>query len=822
MIRGRIRSVSTLSHWQLAATILGLFLLVHFVENLLGSSPIGSLPRVVFIVGEAGFVFVLAVYISSLVRSRDSTRRNADLIRELAQEVVDNVPDGLLIVDKEGRIVHSNVGLMRICGLSPVAVTPARIDDLGLRNLDGEPLEIVPGEFLRARVGPWSRLVDVEVIQKRLPGESGLQLIAVRDITPTLRAMIELESRQEDLRVLAELARALNRVEDPATLVNTALETISKIFPIFNSGGVFLVDRESKNLRLFGHYGLPEEFVAAEQTIELGECLCGQVALSGQTLFSPSCFGDPMHSRHRQGSPHGHLIVPLCDEASVIGVLFTYLAENAEISGNHDQLLHGIASEIGLALARSVDRQALHDSEQQLEEQFLSAPDAIIVVTRDAEVLRVNLQGRRWFESGLSTSDLLPWEEILKSLEGQDNPVRAEIPTRNNRRAIVEITASEIRPAGNVQLILRDVTREAMLERKTDQFQKMEAIGLLAAGLAHDLNNSISTVLAQLDSMAHNIESSETVNLPQNVKELRDATEHISAMVGQLLEFARPGSQQIKHVELSQLVERQLALLTPILDRQGITVAPTIQPSVAVFADRSILINSFINLVFNAADATTAGGVIEVVLRQGTSGKVHLSIRDSGDGMESETLERIFEPFFTTKKDGSGLGLPMVRVGISSLGGEIYARSTPGRGSIFEIIMPGADDPTEQANLEANRILVAEDEPLLLNSLTRYLELRGWSVRGVQSVAEAENLIQDWSPDVALVDWNLGDCVSLDLIGPARAAGALVIVMTGDPEAVSIGDVPKIGKPISWDEFRAILLQSNFPRHDGSINPTLE
>jgi len=779
--------------------------------TVLGHSPVTSLTHVAIIAGEACFVIALAVLAAYLIRTRDSTSRRANLVRELAQEVVDNVPDGLLIADQDGRIVHSNVGLMRICGLSPVAVKPARIGDLGLKDLDGEPLQLVPGEFLRAQVGSWSRLIDVEVVEKRLPGESGLRLIAVRDITPTLRAMIELENRQEEMRILAELARALNRVGSPTGLVETAIETVSKVFPIFNAGGVFLVDRESKVLRLVGHFGLPDDFVAAEQTVQLGECLCGHVALSGEMLFSPSCLGDQMHTRHRHGSPHGHLIVPLCDEVTVIGVLFTYLAENAEVTGDHDQLLRGIASEMGLALARAIDRQALDESRRQLEDQLQNAPDAIVIAKRSGEVLRVNEHGKRWFEVGRSIDDLLAWKDVLESLEGRRDPIKADTPTRDGGRTIVEITASEIERGGHVQLILRDITRDVMLDQKTEQLQKMEAVGLLAAGLAHDLNNSVSTVLARLDMMSRNIEARDNVDIPRNIEELRHATEHISLMISQLLKFARPSSQQIERLDLSRLIERHLAFLEPVLDRHGVTVKSTIQPSVGVRADRSILINSLINLMFNAADAMSAGGTVEVVLKHETPDSVRLSVRDSGHGMSSETLQRVFEPFFTTKAEGSGLGLSVVRAGISSLGGEIVARSIPGDGAVFEITLPGIDDPAGPAALEADRILVVEDEPLLLQTVTRYLELRGWSVRGVESMAEAERTIVDWGPNVALVDWNLGDCDTRGLIGPARAAGALVIVMTGDPEAVTSLDVPTIGKPIDWEEFGAVLSRSRRP-----------
>ena len=322
--------------------------------------------------------------------------------------------------------------------------------------------------------------------------------------------------------------------------------------------------------------------------------------------------------------------------------------------------------------------------------------------------------------------------------------------------------------------VKRDVTAQLQLEAQLLAANKMEAIGRLAGGVAHDFNNLISVILG---CTAFAVET-----LPEGAPALGDllevtrAGERAAALTRQLLAFGR--KQVLDPVPLD--VNRLASELEKMLERiigEDIDLTLKLAPDLGVIrADKSQLEQVIMNLVVNARDAMPTGGTltIETSTRQvpahgavapvglAPGSYVRIAVTDTGTGMDRQTRERLFEPFFTTKAQGkgTGLGLSTAYGIVKQSGGEIAVESELNRGSTFEVYLPrivaeAAPKPAARkpaarpASLET--ILVLEDEPALLKIAKRSLEAAGYTVLTAGSGAEALRVSADHRGEIHLL-----------------------------------------------------------------------
>ncbi len=224
--------------------------------------------------------------------------------------------------------------------------------------------------------------------------------------------------------------------------------------------------------------------------------------------------------------------------------------------------------------------------------------------------------------------------------------------------------------------------------------QRMEALGRLAAGAAHDFSNLLTVVIAN----AHHIAASRdaTPQIVEQARQILDAGNRSADLSRELLKFGRGEPRSPCVIDVAEVAERMQGILrTAVGSRHAVDVKPTSAPG-RVFMDRGQLERVLVNLVLNARDAMPGGGTITVHVTQSSpddsSGRVAhvvLEVRDTGVGMDATTRTRIFEPFFTTKGGaGSGLGLSIVYRIVSGCGGFIRVETEPGRGTCFRIFLP--------------------------------------------------------------------------------------------------------------------------------------
>jgi len=388
----------------------------------------------------------------------------------------------------------------------------------------------------------------------------------------------------------------------------------------------------------------------------------------------------------------------------------------------------------------------------------------------------------------------------------------------------------------------RAEAEKAKLQTQVWQAQKMESIGRLAGGVAHDCNNMLAVVLGQAELGLMELHPGDPLH--SSLMEIQAAAERAVGMTRQLLTFARRQGGDPRPVETNRAVDRSLSLIRNLI---GENIEVVWKPGVEVWPvrlDPGHLDQILTNLCLNARDAIASVGTIRVETEnrqvdeayvrthpQAIAGDfVRIGVSDTGTGMEPGIASQIFEPFFTTKAVGEGTGLGLAVVGglVGHSGGFVVVTTTPGQGASFDVFLPRfPGQPEEPAPRDAGpsapgggeTILVAEDEPSLLKMISRMLKEGGYAVLGVSRPSEA---LQMAKSHVGRIDLLLTDVVMPEMNGRELAQAILeqhphikVIFISGYPDAVLEPDREKeeqepaavLRKPFRQDQLIALIRQ---------------
>ena len=316
----------------------------------------------------------------------------------------------------------------------------------------------------------------------------------------------------------------------------------------------------------------------------------------------------------------------------------------------------------------------------------------------------------------------------------------------------------------------RDVTQERRLEEELRQSQKMEAVGRLAGGVAHDFNNILMIISGYATQMYADPSLPEADR--QSCEEVVEAAKRATALTRQLLAFSRKHPIQPQTLELNSLVREMAKMLQPLLSTRIQLVLNLRDQSLLVYAEPSQLELVIMNLVLNARDAMPDGGILSLATSAETlpadavppdSPKdfVLLEISDTGVGMPPEIKQRIFEPFFSTKEKGSGtgLGLSMVYGIVEQANGHITVESEPNHGTTFRIYLPFSSHKTPTTQLPAptplqrgtGTLVLVEDEPGIRVMTRKYLESLGYKVLEANNGDEALRLFHEYTGTIDLI-----------------------------------------------------------------------
>jgi PAS domain S-box-containing protein len=367
--------------------------------------------------------------------------------------------------------------------------------------------------------------------------------------------------------------------------------------------------------------------------------------------------------------------------------------EILELSGQaqeREQFIRNVVASLGEGLI-ALDREGKVTAWNQiLESRYdVSAAEAL---------------GRSLFEINPALKHEALGESLTRLLRGELERFTLEAMEHQSLRkgrVTLNIKASLLRhdgqPAGAV-LLIEDITLRVSLERAARQADKLAALGTLAAGLAHELNNPIGTISSRTELMLLEAESQ---NLPAAIREdltvLRRHAERVARIVQGLLSFARQSGRSRGPVDLNQIVEDTLLLVGTQGSAANVTVTRLAPGLPLMQGDATELQQVLLNLVLNAREAMAGRGdiFVETGLIAGPPAHIRLIVRDTGTGIPPEILPRIFDPFFTTKAGGTGLGLSISYGIVREHGGTVDVQSEPGRGTTFALSFPVSPAPAE-------------------------------------------------------------------------------------------------------------------------------
>jgi PAS domain S-box-containing protein len=234
----------------------------------------------------------------------------------------------------------------------------------------------------------------------------------------------------------------------------------------------------------------------------------------------------------------------------------------------------------------------------------------------------------------------------------------------------------------------KDITKEIHLERAMMQQQKLASVGQLAAGVAHEINNPLTTILTTTMLMQEDLDPEDADY--QEFQTIINETLRCRKIVTNLLNFARQGKPMIKEHDINKIVSESISLTRKQGAFEDIILEKDLSDNIPhVYVDKDQIQQSLINLILNAIDATEAGGKIRVTTAyHADTGMVDIVVSDTGQGISEEDLDHVFDPFFTSKERGTGLGLAITHGLIKQNEGFIDVKSKPGKGTTFTIKLP--------------------------------------------------------------------------------------------------------------------------------------
>lgn len=484
-------------------------------------------------------------------------------------------------------------------------------------------------------------------------------------------------------------------------------------------------------------------------------------------------------------------------------------------------------------VAEAVAAEAL----KRLEAVFRASPLAIIALDKDGWVTSWNAAAERMFGwkaeevvgerfpvlmSGDEGEALLPWERVLEGRYPATIDVRAV--TRQGSPVDVRVWSAPVTDAAGevtgVMVVAEDVQERRRLERQLLQAQRMESVGRLAGGVAHDFNNVLTAILGHTEIALN--ELAPDAPMREDLEQVKKAAERAAALTRQLLAFGRQQVLQPRVMDLNEVVADIEKLLRRLIG-EHIDLRTVLDPHLGpVRADPAQIEQVIMNLAVNARDAMPEGGTLTietanvdilegyvqepVVLEPGRY--VMLRVIDTGVGMDEATRHRAFEPFFTTKEAGKGTGLGLATVYgiVQQSGGHVAIESEVGQGTTVSVYLPRVDEPVERPESVAvpeavvggkETVLLVEDDDGVRRLASLVLSRNGYTVLQAATPTEALAIVREQARPVDLL---LADVVMPEMSGRGLAErlrpfcpSLKVLYMSGYMDkSLAVTDAPEV------------------------------
>jgi len=550
-------------------------------------------------------------------------------------------------------------------------------------------------------------------------------------------------------------------------------------------------------------------------------------------------------------------LVPIPSREGPAGILVSWTSHQETIGQDAPEFLKSLATTFGAFMA--AHRAAVVDAERDrlLQAVFQSASEAIVILDEQGRFVDANLSASTLFEqpaealagkslvSFITAQDrptaLERWKDFLRSRQ-QKGELGIQCALTATQKCVEYAEVAEVLP-GRHLAILRDLTEHRAMQNQLIVADRMVSVGTLAAGVAHEINNPLAFVRANLEFVLQQFQTqsadpqqgmaeSDRVEVLNALKEARGGTERIRVIVGDMKSFSRHTDEMNEPVDLHEVVRSCMSIATHELKHRA-KVELLLDGVPTVFGNAGRLGQVFLNLIINAAQAVPKGQFdkhrVTVATCTLPDGRAEVRVSDTGDGISRDNLSRIFDPFFTTKPAGAGtgLGLSICLSIVQAHGGQISVESEPGKGSTFRVVLPAASaapaDPVLSAAQSAtlpllrSRLLVVDDEPTIGAAIRRaFAAEHDVTVLG-SAVQALETLARGAGYDLILCDLNMPQMTGMELYQSLLAVrpelASRFIFLTGgsfsqESESFLAGcAAPCVEKPFSVDALKSLIAQ---------------
>jgi two-component system cell cycle sensor histidine kinase/response regulator CckA len=502
----------------------------------------------------------------------------------------------------------------------------------------------------------------------------------------------------------------------------------------------------------------------------------------------------------------------------------------------------------------------LRESQRELAEIVRESPDGIVILDDTGAIVTVNpaaerISGRRADEfmgAHFAATETLVGKDMHRAIESfqgllhgeQRPPEEFEVRRPDGQTAIIEVNPRVVVGVDGrrrVHSVIRDVTERHRVQRLKEGYegrlreaQRLESVGMLAGGVAHDFNNVLTMILSNAEALASAGPSPEAKEL---LDEIRHGSLQAAGLTQQLLAFSRQQVLNVKPTNLAHLLHNARPMLERALGEQSTLVISVPAEPIVVLVDAIQLEQAIINLLVNAKHAMPRGGRVEIEvqpLHLGTDANwpdvppgeyAAIAIADTGVGMDPATCARIFDPFFTTKElgHGTGLGLSTVHGIVKQAGGQIRVTSEPGHGSRFEVLLPhhgvAASEPPKRSipdvwTAGSGTVLVVEDQLQVQRAARRILTAAGYLVLCAESGEQALRLVDEYTGRIDLL---ITDVIMPGLSGVELSRRlleldpALAVLLVSGYAGKDIAELAELGADVEFLQkpFDAVSLTSS-------------
>jgi two-component system NtrC family sensor kinase len=468
---------------------------------------------------------------------------------------------------------------------------------------------------------------------------------------------------------------------------------------------------------------------------------------------------------------HSAAVAPLRAQGLPLGALAVADRRDGQFTTEDLWLLSTVATQTSVVVANSRLYEMVRRSTEEWETAFDALSEGLAVVGSEGTILRANralgnLAGRAPDDLvGSGFADTVAEgapaaRELSLAAQGQGRPEPVELRLDRDRR-ILRLTAAPLAgPAsGAVVVLVEDVTGQRAMQSQLMHSEKMAAIGQLVSGVAHELNNPLTSIAGLSELLVQPGMLPDAAPAREHLRVIHAQAERAGRIVHNLLAFARKGGHDRSAVDLNDVVSRTAFLIAYDLQQRQIELVRELSPTpVIVLGDRQELQQVLLNLVMNAAQALggVEGRTRQLTLATGRQGAdAFLRVTDTGPGIAPAQVAQLFTPFFTTKGPGhgTGLGLSLSYGMVEAHGGRIMYAPAAGGGAEFTVLLPAHD--AERAAPPARRVLVVDDDPAVHRMVHALFAPDGHLVTAARTGEQGLRLAGERPFDLVIADGRL-------------------------------------------------------------------